>query len=55
MPPSLSRDGNDALGPFLPLKTAGADNAHNRNNTAINDDNGGGQNTAEHATKWEDD
>ena len=54
MPPSLSRDGNDALGPFLPLKTAGADNAHNRNNTTINHNNGGGQNAAEPATRWED-
>jgi hypothetical protein len=45
---------NDALDPFLPLKTAGADDAHDRNNTTINHDDGGGQNAAEPTTMWED-
>ena len=47
MPPSFTRDEDNALGLFLSLKTARADNAHDRNNTTINHDNGGGQNVAE--------
>ena len=53
MLPSLARDDNNSLGPFLLLKTAEADDAHDRNNTTINANNGGGQNVAEHATTWE--
>ena len=48
------RDDGDALGPFLLLKTAGPDNAHDRNNTTINANNDRGQNVAEPATMWED-
>ncbi len=54
MPPSLRRDDNNALGLTLLLKTAGVDNAHNRNKTTINHNVGGGQNAAEPATRWED-
>ena len=48
------RDDDNDLGPFLSLKIAGADNSHDRNNTTINHDNGGGQNAAEPAMTWED-
>jgi hypothetical protein len=55
MRPSSTRDDDNALGLFLSLKTAGADNAYNRINTTINHHNGGGQNAAEPVTTWEDD
>jgi hypothetical protein len=38
------RDDNNALGLFLSLKTAGANDAQNRNNTTISHNDGRGQN-----------
>ncbi len=54
MPPSLTWDDDNTLGLTLLLKTAGVDNAHDRNSTTINHNDGGGQNMAEPATRWED-
>ena len=54
MPPSSTRDDDNALGLTLLLKTAGVDNAHDRNNTTINHNDGGWQNKVEPATRWED-
>ena len=54
MPPLLTRDDGNALGITLLLKTAGANNAHDRNNTTINHNDCRGQNVAEPATRWED-
>ncbi len=54
MPLSSTWDGNNALGLTLLLKTTGVDKAHNRNNTTINHNDGGGQNMADPTARWED-